>query len=118
MKIRYVGWLLFLLWLAGAVTLGLLAGLVSTYFVIALLLYFFAIAILITRLRCPNCGRPVYLKQLKGEGPVGAHDGYWSPFMAKRCIECGTLLLQAIFEWKMFRRNWKPESRPESKHSI
>ena len=109
MKIKSVGRLLLLLGPVGIFPLGLLAGLVSVYFLIPLLAYFFIGATLAGRLRCPTCGRPVYLEQLKNA--LGPADHYWSPFMAKRCVHCRTDLTQAKFEWKMFSRQWKPSDQ-------
>ena len=106
MKIKYAGLVLKGVWPAGAFFFGALAGLVSSYFLILLLAHFFMVGMLIGRLRCPTCGRPVYLRELKGA--IGPHDRYWSPFMARHCLHCGTDLMRANFDWKMFGTGWKP----------
>jgi len=98
MKILSLGRVLNTLWLASVLILGGLTIIFSKLFVIILVLIFLILGFFITSLKCPKCGRPVYLKGIRNSQKPG--DQYWSPFIAKKCIQCGTDLTKAQFEWK------------------
>lgn len=67
------------------------------------------------RLRCPKCGRNVYLKRINQSAISDRSDSdYESDSMAEQCYGCGTNLRQVEFEWNMLSSKWKASDSTSS----
>lgn len=79
----------------------------NRYFLIPLLATLIIAVFVRSRLRCPNCGRNVYLKRMKVLGTTHERDYDAGP-MVDHCYGCGADLRQVQFDWEMLGKIWKP----------
>jgi hypothetical protein len=84
---------------------------VNQYFLIPFLVVLCAAVLVSTRLRCPKCGRNVYLKRRKGAAPSNLYE---SGSMVQECYGCGSDLRQVEVDWKMLGKKWKPSEGSSS----
>jgi hypothetical protein len=88
---------------------GFIAFAVNQHLLIPFLAIVIGAFFVSSRLRCPKCGRNVYLKQRKVSAQSSRPNGdYQSGSMVDRCYGCGNNLREVEFDWQMLSKNWKP----------